>query len=77
VLADELSGRVEVRDALSRLVVEFSKAPDRVMRIGLPPGEYRIALAASEPAAKRGIAADSGEAKPPATPFDHTPKLGA
>jgi hypothetical protein len=98
VLADELSGRVEVRDALSRLVVEFSKAPDRAMRLGLPPGDYRIAIAeneaavqlrrdsetrlgasdfkrsASEPAAKRGVAAESGE---PATLFDHAPKLGA
>lgn len=101
VLADELSGRVEVRDALSRLVVEFSKERERPMRLGLPPGEYRIAIAeseaavllrrdgetrlgpsdfksrASEPAAKRGAAADSGEAKPPATLFDRVPKFGA
>jgi hypothetical protein len=105
VLADELSGRVEVRDALSRLVVEFSKEPERPLRLGLPPGEYRIALALgeerreavvilrrdgearldrshfvdaqSEPAAKRGIAADGGEVKAPATLFDRMPKFGA
>lgn len=44
VLAEELSGRVEVRDALSRLVVELSKAPERPLRLGLPPGEYRVSI---------------------------------
>ena len=105
VLADELSGRVEVRDALSRLVVEFSKEPQRPLRLGLPPGQYRIALTQgedrreaslvlrrdsetrlegshfksqlSEPAAKRGTEADSGEATSPATLFDRAPALGA
>jgi hypothetical protein len=48
VLSEALAGRVEIRDALSRLVVELSKEPERPLRLGLPPGEYRVAITQGE-----------------------------
>jgi hypothetical protein len=45
LLDPALAGRVEVRDTLSRLVLGLSKEAGRPLRLGLPPGEYQIALA--------------------------------
>lgn len=44
VLGEELRGRVFIRDASGRLVVELNKYPGRSVDIGLEPGRYRIVL---------------------------------
>lgn len=44
VLAEELRGRVFIRDASGRLVVELNKFPGRAVDLGLEPGRYRIVL---------------------------------
>lgn len=47
-LDDELDGRLFIRDAAGRLVVEVNKLPDREISLGLEPGMYYVTL--SQPA---------------------------
>ena len=42
VLDEKVSGRVYVRDAHGRLLVELRKEPLTPVELGLPPGEYRV-----------------------------------
>jgi hypothetical protein len=44
VLARELSGRIYIRDASGRLVVELHKEPTYPVELGLEPGSYRVVL---------------------------------
>jgi hypothetical protein len=44
VLAQDVQGRAFVRDATGRLLVEVRKEPAHPMELGLPPGEYHVAL---------------------------------
>jgi hypothetical protein len=44
VLARELSGRIYIRDAGGRLVVELHKEPTYPVELGLEPGSYRVVL---------------------------------
>ncbi|MFH0903336.1 MAG: caspase family protein, partial [Pseudomonadota bacterium] len=44
VLAEDVQGRLFVRDAAGRLVAELRKSGDRVIELGLDPGEYEITL---------------------------------
>jgi hypothetical protein len=44
VLSDELQGRVFIRDASGRLVVELNKFAGRSVELGLEPGRYQIVL---------------------------------
>ena len=41
-LSEDLGGRVWVRDAQGRLVVELRKQPGRTMELGLQPGRYGV-----------------------------------
>jgi hypothetical protein len=42
VLDEKITGRVYVRDASGRLLVELRKEPTAAVELGLPPGEYRV-----------------------------------
>jgi hypothetical protein len=44
VLAREMSGRIYIRDADGRLVVELRKEPTYPVDLGLEPGSYRVVL---------------------------------
>jgi hypothetical protein len=44
VLAQDVEGRAYVRDATGRLLVEVYKEPAHPMALGLPPGDYSVAL---------------------------------
>jgi hypothetical protein len=44
VLAQDVQGRAYVRDAAGRLLVEVRKQPAHPIALGLPPGQYRVAL---------------------------------
>jgi hypothetical protein len=44
VLTPPLQGRVLVRDAADRLIVELDKAPGRALELGLEPGTWRVLL---------------------------------
>ena len=43
-LAEDVSGRISVRDSSARLVVELRKQPKDVVEVWVPPGQYRVRL---------------------------------
>ena len=42
ILADNMTGRIRVRDKSNTLVVELNKPPGRSIELGLEPGDYRV-----------------------------------
>ncbi len=44
VLADDVGGRIYVRDAAGRLMVELRKEPLYPVELGLAPGQYKVSL---------------------------------
>ena len=44
LLAEDLAGRLSIRNAQQRLVVELNKSPGRVVELGLVPGAYTLFL---------------------------------
>lgn len=42
--AEDLAGRVAIRDQFDRLVLEMRKAPDKSLTLTLPPGRYSVIL---------------------------------
>jgi hypothetical protein len=60
VLEDDLSGRVYVRDASGRLLVELRKERRSPVRLGLDPGRYRITVTAEARAFEGDVMLETG-----------------
>jgi hypothetical protein len=63
VLAEELSGRVYVRDQDGRLMVELLKQPPFPVQLGLAPGKYRVLLEQGGRAREAAFALRDGETR--------------
>jgi hypothetical protein len=63
VLAEELAGRVYVRDQDGRLLVELLKQPPFPVQLGLAPGQYRVLLEQGGQAREAAVALRDGESR--------------
>lgn len=61
VLEDDVDGRVLVRDAGGRLVVELRKEPLRPVQLGLGAGRYRLLLEAGGRASEADVVLEDGK----------------